>query len=45
MTTATTEPNLENIERTCPNCGTALNEHGCKLTCHKCGYFKSCSDF
>ena len=29
---------------TCPNCGAALDERKCKLTC-RCGYFLSCSDY
>jgi hypothetical protein len=36
---------LNKIERTCPNCGAQLVEEKCKLTCPKCFYFKSCSDF
>jgi exosome complex RNA-binding protein Csl4 len=38
-------PDLEKIERTCPNCGAQLDEEKCKLTCPRCFYFKSCSDF
>jgi ribosomal protein S27AE len=38
-------PDLEKIERTCPNCGAQLDEEKCKLKCPKCSYFKSCSDF
>lgn len=38
-------PLLEDIERTCPNCGKRLDERKCKLFCPVCGYFKSCSDF
>lgn len=38
-------PDLEKIERTCPNCGAPLDEEKCKLKCPKCSYFKSCSDF
>jgi ribosomal protein S27AE len=36
---------VEQIERTCPNCGSQLDEQKCKLVCPKCFYFKSCSDF
>jgi len=45
MTTGTSKPDVEKIERTCPNCGSTLDENRCKLKCPKCGYFKSCSDF
>jgi ribosomal protein S27AE len=36
---------VEQIERTCPNCGAQLDEQKCKLVCPNCFYFKSCSDF
>lgn len=29
----------------CDNCGTIMNDKGCKLVCPKCHYFYSCSDF
>ncbi len=46
MTTDTSKkPDLEKIERTCPNCDAELDDSRCKLKCPKCGYFKSCSDF
>jgi hypothetical protein len=46
MTTGTSNtPDLEKIERTCPNCGAQLDEEKCKLKCPRCSYFKSCSDF
>ncbi|MGO9831019.1 MAG: hypothetical protein ACLPJH_12850 [Myxococcaceae bacterium] len=35
---------VEQLVRTCPNCGTALQERKCKLLC-RCGYYASCSDF
>jgi hypothetical protein len=38
-------PNLEKIERTCPNCGAHLEEHKCELKCPVCHFFKSCSDY
>ena len=38
-------PEVEQIERTCPNCGAQLGEQKCKLVCPTCSYFKSCSDF
>lgn len=33
--------------RTCPNCGTALEERKCRLFCPRasCGYYLSCSDY
>jgi len=34
----------EQLVRTCPNCGRALEERKCKLFC-RCGYYASCSDF
>jgi hypothetical protein len=32
---------------TCPNCGDALQERKCKLTCPRpgCGYYLSCADY
>jgi ribosomal protein S27AE len=29
----------------CPNCSAELRDHRCKLSCPRCGYFLSCSDF
>lgn len=31
--------------RFCPNCSTELKESRCKLSCPKCGFYLSCSDF
>jgi ribosomal protein S27AE len=46
MTTDTCKTSdVEQIERTCPNCGAQLAEQKCKLVCPTCFYFKSCSDF
>ena len=44
-TTVTGSPDLEAIERTCPNCGARLEEQKCELKCPRCFYFKSCSDY
>jgi hypothetical protein len=33
------------LMRTCANCGSQLEERKCKLICHGCGYFLSCSDY
>jgi len=32
-------------ERFCPNCSAELNESRCKLSCARCGFYLSCSDF
>ena len=31
--------------RVCPNCSAELREVRCKLSCPRCGFFLSCSDF
>lgn len=36
---------LEEVVRTCPNCGAQLEEHRCKLLCPRCHYYMSCSDY
>jgi hypothetical protein len=33
------------LMRTCANCGSAMEERKCKLICHGCCYFLSCSDY
>jgi len=33
------------LMRTCANCGSTMEERKCKLICHGCGYFLSCSDY
>ena len=33
------------VMRTCANCGATMEERKCKLICHGCGYFLSCSDY
>lgn len=36
---------VQNYWDYCPNCGTHLQNRGCKYRCPKCHYFMSCSDF
>jgi hypothetical protein len=31
--------------RVCPNCSAELQEVRCKLSCPRCGFFLSCSDY
>jgi hypothetical protein len=33
------------LMRICANCGSPMEERKCKLICHGCGYFLSCSDY
>ena len=33
------------LMRVCANCGSTMEERKCKLICHGCGYFLSCSDY
>ncbi|HYN63408.1 MAG TPA: hypothetical protein VES36_02300, partial [Candidatus Limnocylindrales bacterium] len=33
------------VMRICANCGSRMEERKCKLICHGCGYFLSCSDY
>jgi hypothetical protein len=33
------------LMRICANCGSRMEERKCKLLCHGCGYFLSCSDY
>jgi hypothetical protein len=37
----------DRVQRTCPVCGSELEERKCKLLCPRpgCGYFLSCADF
>ncbi len=35
---------VEELIRTCLNCGKQMDEFKCKLVC-ECGYFASCSDY
>lgn len=37
----------EELIRTCPNCGRALEERRCKLFCPdpRCGFFLSCAEY
>jgi len=39
------EDNTGRVMRTCPTCSSPLEEQRCKLTCSRCGFFLSCSDF
>jgi Zn finger protein HypA/HybF involved in hydrogenase expression len=35
----------ERLMRTCAHCGAEMEQRKCKLICHGCGYFLSCSDY
>ena len=39
------ERRLGHPERFCPNCSTELKGSRCKLSCPRCGFYLSCSDF
>jgi len=36
---------ISNPASFCPNCSAQLKEHRCKLSCPRCGFYLSCSDF
>lgn len=38
---------VEELIRTCPNCGRGLEERRCKLFCPdpRCGFFLSCAEY
>jgi len=38
-------PETGHPERFCPNCSAELKENRCKLSCPRCGFYLSCSDF
>jgi hypothetical protein len=40
-------PRVEELIRTCPNCGRGLAERKCKLFCPdpRCGFYLSCADY
>jgi hypothetical protein len=38
-------PGTGHAERFCPNCSAELKESRCKLSCPRCGFYLSCSDF
>jgi hypothetical protein len=39
------ERRLGHPERFCPNYSLELSENRCKLSCPRCGFYLSCSDF
>jgi ribosomal protein S27AE len=39
------EQRLRHPEGFCPNCSAELNENRCRLSCPRCGFYLSCSDF
>jgi len=42
---ATLNTDRSDASRFCPNCSAQLQEQRCKLSCPRCGFYLSCSDF
>lgn len=45
MVDASAVTDTSELMRVCANCGSRMEERKCKLICHGCGYFLSCSDY
>lgn len=43
--TAGSQSSPEFHNQFCPVCSSRLESHRCKMICHRCGYFMSCSEF